>query len=105
MAVSNPWSIIARNRPQLRRDMTRQIEHHFVHITPAPTFGWIIALDDGVLGVMEMLGGVLAARLVATADMATGAAHPQMKPFPAQFEAFLTAFAAGRHRLDRIKVG
>jgi len=50
--------------------MAGQIKHHFIDITPAPAFGWIIAFDDGMFSVMKMLGGVLAARLVAAADMA-----------------------------------
>ena len=47
-----------------------------------------------------MLGGVLAARLVAAADMAATAADPQMKPFPAQGQAFLAAFGAGRDLMN-----
>src|SRR5471032_573942 len=36
--------------------------------------------------------------------MAAGAADPQVKPFPAQCEAFLAALAAGRHLLDGIEM-
>src|SRR5471032_570803 len=97
-------SIITGNRPNLRGDVAGQIEHHFVNIAPSPAFGRIIAFDDGMLGAVKMLGGMLAAGLVAAADMAAGAADPQVKPFPAQCQAFLAAFAAGRHLLDGIQM-
>src|SRR6185436_10269749 len=57
-----------------------------------------------MLAAVEMLGGVLAARLVAAANMAATAADAQMEPFPAQRQAFLAAFAARCHRLDGIKM-
>src|SRR3954469_14210930 len=98
-------SVIAWNGTKLRRHIAGQVEHHFVHITPAPAFGRIVALDDGMLGAVEMLGGVLAAGLVAAAHMAASAAHPQVKPFPAQLEALLAALGAGRDRGDGIEMG
>src|SRR5689334_20006833 len=93
-------SIIAWDRSQLRRDIAGQVEHHLVNIAPAPAFGRIIAFDNRMAAAVKMLGSMLAARLVAAADMAAGAADPQMEPLPALLEAFLAAFAARRDRLN-----
>src|SRR5690348_16526274 len=93
-------SVIARYRSQLRRDIAAQVEHHLVNIAPAPAFGRVIAFDNRMAAAVEMLGSMLAAGLVAAADMAAGAADSQMKPLPAQLEAFLAAFAAGGDLLD-----
>ncbi|CUX03686.1 hypothetical protein AGR1B_Lc50102 [Agrobacterium fabacearum S56] len=90
-------SVISRYRPALRC-LIRQVHHGFVHITPAPAFRRVIALDDGVAGGVEMRGRVAAGGLIAAADMTTFAAEPQMKPYLASFETFL---AAKRHGLDR----
>ena len=35
-----------------------QIKRHFVHVTPSPAFRRVVALDDGMAGLVEMLGGV-----------------------------------------------
>src|SRR4051812_14183086 len=102
--ASSSRSIIAWDWSQLRRDLAAQVEHHLVNIAPAPAFGRIISLDNGMPATVEMSGGMLAARLVAAADMAATAADPQVKPFPTQLEAFLAAFAAGRDRLDRAQM-
>jgi len=42
-----------------------ELDHHLVDIAPAPAFRRIIAFDDRMLAAVKMLGGVLAARLVA----------------------------------------
>ena len=60
---------------------------------------------NGFYKMALMLGGVLAAGLVAAADMAAGSADPQMKPFPAQRQTFLAAFAAGRDLLNGVQMG
>src|SRR5262245_55560589 len=104
MAVSNSWSIIAWDRPHLRGDVTRQIKHHFVHITPAPAFGRIIALDDGMLGAVEMLGGVLVLGRVATTDMAATAAKPQMQPDIVRCQALFATLGAWRHGMDGVEM-
>src|ERR1700755_1426151 len=104
--MANPWfSVVTRNGPDLCRGVTTQIEHHLVDITPAPAFRRAIAFDDRMLGVVEVLGGVLAAGLVTAADMAAGAADPQVKPSPAQAQAFLAALAAGGDFPDRVQMG
>ena len=78
----------------------RQIEQHFVDIAPAPAFRRIVALDDRMAGGVEMLGGVRVGRIVAAADVAAGAADPQMQPRAADLQAFLAAERARRDVAD-----
>jgi hypothetical protein len=47
-----------------------------------------------------MRGGMLVRRIVAAADMAAGAADPQMQPLASAFQAFLATERARRHRLN-----
>ena len=42
----------------MRRLPIRKIEKDFVHVTPAPTFGRIVALNDRVMGDVKVLGSV-----------------------------------------------
>src|SRR5262245_23564856 len=97
--------IEAGNGTVLGRAAVRPVEHNFRHIAPAPAFGRIIALDDGMFGAVEMLGGVLVLGLVTAADMAAGAADAQVKPGIALLQAFLAAQRAGRHVLDAAEMG
>src|SRR4051812_19438968 len=76
-------SIVARDRTVMRGLPVRQIEQNFIDIAPAPSLRRIVALDDGMTGGVEMLGGVLVGRIIATADMAAGPADPQMQPHAA----------------------
>src|ERR1700730_4980137 len=89
-------SIIARDRPVVRGLAVRQIEQHFIDITPAPAFRRIITLDDRVSGGVEMFGCVLFGRIVAAADVAATAADPQMQPLAAALQALLAAERARR---------
>jgi hypothetical protein len=78
----------------MRRRPVREIEHHFVDVTPPPSFRWIIGFDDRVPGRAKMLCGVSIWRLIAATDMAAGPADAQMQPGVAQFQAFLTPRSA-----------
>src|SRR5882757_4809840 len=84
----------------MRRLAFRQVEQHLVDIAPAPTLRRIVALDHGMGGGMEMRGRVLVRGIVAAADMAAGAADPQMQPLTAAFQALLAAERARRDVLD-----
>src|SRR5260370_33440454 len=83
----------------------RQIEQDFIDKTPAPSFRRIVALDDRMLGGVEMLGRVPVGRIVAAADVAARAADPQMQPLAATLEAFLAAERARRHAANASDVG
>src|SRR5882724_7909451 len=84
----------------MRRLSVRKIEQHFIDIAPAPTFGRIVALDDGMLGGVEVLGRVLVGGIVAAADVTAAAADPEMQPHAAALEAFLATKRARRDIAD-----
>ena len=92
--------VIARDRTIVWRHAVRQVEQHFVHIAPAPTFGRIVAFDDRMGAGMKMLGRVPVGRIVAAADMTAGPADSQMQPHGADFQAFLAAQRARRDVAD-----
>jgi hypothetical protein len=73
-----------------------------VDITPAPGFSWFVRLHDGVLGVVEVFGGVLIGRAVATADVTANQAHAEVDPFRAGLQTF---FAAVSRRGDFLNLG
>src|SRR5713226_7600235 len=84
----------------MRRLSVRQIEHHFIDITPAPTLRRIIALNDRMFGGVEMPGRVFVGGIVAAADVTAGAADPQMQPHTAGPQAFLATERARRDVAD-----
>src|SRR3977135_1119224 len=84
----------------MRRLSVRKIEQDFIDITPAPTFRRIVALDDRMLGGVEVLGGMLVGGIVAAADVTAAAADPQMQPLAAALEAFLATQRARRDIAD-----
>jgi hypothetical protein len=47
------------------------LDEDLVDIAPAPPLRWIVTLDDRMSARPEVLGGVLAGRLVATTDVPT----------------------------------
>src|SRR5712671_4188435 len=93
-------SVVARDWTVMRRLSVRKIEQDFIDITPAPTFRRIVALDDWMLGGVEVLGGMLVGGIVATADVTATAADPQMQPLAAALEAFLATKRARRDIAD-----
>ncbi len=89
----------------MRRLAFRKIEQDFVHVTPAPSFRRIVAFYNGMPGGVEMLGRVRIGRIVAAADMAAGAADPQMQPLAADLQALLATECARRDIADAGDVG
>src|SRR6201996_185651 len=83
-------SVKSGNRTKMRGRPARKIEHHFIDVTPAPSFRRIIGLDDRVPGCGKMFCCVPIWRLIAATDMAAGATDPQMQPGVTRFQAFLT---------------
>ena len=78
----------------------RKIEHYFVDITPAPPFRWIKGFDDRVFCRVKMFCSVSIWRLIATTDMATAAADPQMQPGVTQFQTFFAPQGARNNVTD-----
>src|SRR5581483_4522457 len=74
-------SLVARYEP----------EHQLVHVAPAPVLAGFRRADERVPARVEVGCGVLARRVVATADVAALLAHPQVYPAHPEGEAFLAA--------------
>src|SRR5690242_758093 len=64
----------------------------FVHITPTPVLPRLKGLDDWVLGLMKVFGGMLVLRRVAAANVAALQTETQVYPAVAHLQAFLAAF-------------
>jgi hypothetical protein len=56
-----------------------------IDITPAPILTWLKRLDDGVLGVVKVLGGVFILRRIAATHMAALRAKAEVDPRVADF--------------------
>ncbi len=72
-------------------DAVRKLEEELVDVTPAPVFPWLEGLNNGMIGRVEMLGGVLVLGIVAAADMTTDETDTQMHPGIPDFQTILTA--------------
>jgi hypothetical protein len=79
-------------------------QHDLVNITPAPVFARLDRTHEGVVGGMEVLGGVLILGRIAAAHVSAGKAETKMNPGVAQLEAFFAAFRFGVDRLDVLTV-
>ena len=90
-------SNVPRDRSALRRLSIPKVEEHLVDVAPAPAFGRVIAFDDRMPGRVEVLRRVTVGGIVAAADMAAGAAEPQMHPRRSALQALLAAERAWRH--------
>ena len=67
----------------------RRFDEQLVHVAPAPVLARLEAPHESVVGRMEMLGGMLALRVVAAADVAALLAQPEVDPAHAGGETFL----------------
>jgi hypothetical protein len=84
-------SVEARDGSVLWGRVVAKIEHDLVDVAPAPAFRRVVALDDRMLGAVEMRRRVAMGRLIAAADMAAGSADPQVEPGGADPQAILAA--------------
>src|SRR6476659_490685 len=73
----------------MSRRLHRRLEEQLVHVAPAPVLAGLEAPHDGVAGRMEVLGGMSAWRVVATADVAALLTQPQVDPAAARGQTFL----------------
>ena len=81
-----------------------QLDHRFIDITIAPAFRRIITFDDGMFGLVIVLGRMSVRRVIAAPDVAAGSAQAQMNPTVARAQAFFAAERAGRDIVDLIGV-
>jgi hypothetical protein len=80
--------------------VSKLIQHHLIHVTPAPIFAGFKGLDDGVQGRVKMFGGVLVLGSVAASDVSAGKAQSQMDPVVTQLQTFFASVAAGLDVMD-----
>jgi hypothetical protein len=77
-----------------------EVDLEFVDEAPAPVFAGFEGAHDGVLGAVEVLGGVLVFGGVAAADVAAFHAQAEMHPGVAHFQALLAAFGVRRYLVN-----
>jgi hypothetical protein len=63
--------LIVEEKMQLGGFESVLFKHEFVDVTPHPVFAWFEGADDGMFGGVEVLGGVLIFRGIATPNVAT----------------------------------
>lgn len=80
-------------------------EHKQVNVAPAPVLARLEGLHDGVLGRVEVLGGMLVLGGVTAADMPTLATESQMHPGITRCQAFFAAVRRpGRYVPDLVEM-
>jgi len=81
-----------------------KVELELIHVAPAPIFARLDGSHDGVLGSVEMFGGVFVLRGVAAAYVTARQAQPQVHPAVSHFQAFLAAFGVRLNIVDLVHV-
>src|SRR3954464_15741401 len=71
-----------------------------VHVAPAPVFAGVERLNDGVLGGVEMFGGVAVGRAVAASHVTADKTQAKVDPLSADLQAVFAALGRGRYLLD-----
>jgi hypothetical protein len=80
-------------------------DKHLIDIAPLPILSRLKGTYDGMLGPMEMLGGMLIDRIVATADVTATQAKSQMNPLVPHLQTLLAAFwGPGLNGFDLVKM-
>src|SRR5579864_7020893 len=82
----------------------RRLQKHLVDVAPAPVLARLEGLDQGMVAVHKVLGGVSVLRVVAAADVAAREAEAEMDPGVAHLQALLAAIAAGGNILNLIEM-
>jgi hypothetical protein len=75
-----------------------------LHNTTTPMFRWIITLNDRVPSAAKMFRRMPVGRVIATADMTTGAADAQINPGRTDLQAFLAASRTWHDIADRTEM-
>src|SRR5260370_20187491 len=81
-----------------------KLEHELVDVTPTPVFTRLEGLDNGVVGRVKMLGGMLILRIVTATDMPAFETEAQVNPAISNFQTILTAIGARCDFLYLIKM-
>jgi hypothetical protein len=75
-------------------------QFHLIDVAPGPPLGGLERGNHGVALLVKVLRGVAARRAVATADVTTGQAGPQMDPGHSPSQALFTPLGAGGNRIE-----
>src|SRR3954453_14369222 len=81
-----------------------EIDHHFVEVAPTPPLGFIVGLHDRVPGSLEMLGRMLANRLVAAPNVTANPTYSEMDPVLTNLQAFLAAIGGRSDLCNQVQV-
>src|SRR5579864_525962 len=76
----------------------------FVHVTPDPTFSRLNGANQGVRAGMEMFGGVLVLRGIATTHVAADEAKPQVDPSVSQLHALFADMSVSVLDFDLVQM-
>jgi hypothetical protein len=80
------------------------LQQHLVDIAPAPVLPWLEGLDDGVVGRVEMLCGMLIFRGIAAANMPAFQTDTQVNPAIPRLQTILTPLRARRDIVYMVKM-
>ena len=80
------------------------LQHHLVNVAPRPGLAGLERAHDGVMGLVEMPGGVFVLGGVTATHVPAAQAQPEMNPAVARLEAFLAASSAGMNFPDHFHV-
>ena len=94
---TTPASIVSRDRTVVGRRAIGKIKRQLIDIAPAPPLRRIVTFDDRMSGRVIVLGGVLARRLIAAADVPACTTNPQVEPSVACFQTFFAPQRARGH--------
>jgi hypothetical protein len=83
-----------------RRFGLGKVEFDVVDVTPTPVFAGFERTHDGMLGAVEVLGGVLVFGGVAASDVAALHAQAEMHPGIAHFQALFATLGVWRYFVD-----
>jgi len=75
-------------------------QFRLIDVAPSPPLAGLERGDHGVSLLMKVLRGVAARRAVATTDVTTGQAEPQMDPGHSPSQALFTPLGAGGNRVE-----
>jgi hypothetical protein len=78
---------------------------HLIYIAPNPRFSALNRPHQRVLSLMEVLGGMLVLRGIATADLPALQAHAEVDPGIPCFYALFTDVLIGVFNLDVVEMG
>src|ERR1022692_1938808 len=84
------------NRVLVKLPIVSEVQLHLVDVTPAPVFARLERAHDGMVGLVEVFGGVFVLGRIAATHVSATEAQPQVNPSVAHLEAFFAAVCVRR---------